>query len=160
MVQDCLDVAENYPRLVFVFRETQYTQRFADGDERLEVHKAGDETGNQSGDETFSTATTDYEIGFFRAVERGRHTPRVALENQQLVNGHGQTENGFQHDEPRCPGLKGFEARQRTEQPLVLDGFDDVWLAPISVLAVQNKKAVGTYFWSLTALGSRLSLST
>ena len=49
--------------------KTHHRQGLAHGDERDEVDEAGNETGNQSGDERFSTTTPDDEIGFFGAIQ-------------------------------------------------------------------------------------------
>ena len=60
----------------------------------------GDEAGDQRGDERFAATTADDEIGFLESVGRRSCASGVALEDSEVIAGHCQTEDGFQHHQP------------------------------------------------------------
>src|SRR5262245_9721779 len=126
MMQDSLDVLENYSGLLFVAGQAHDGQSLAKGDELTEVAEAGHEARDESTDETFSATTTDDEIRFLAAAQRWGCAAGVRVKDDQVVNAHRQVKDGFQDDHPRSPGVQRTEAGQGAEYPLVLNRLDDV----------------------------------
>ena len=116
MVQNCLDVPEDNPRLVFVFRQAHDGQGLTDGDKWLEIDKASDETGDQSRDEGFPTPTANYEVRFLRTTDGRRYSSGMAAKYGEVIGGHGQTENGLQYHQSSCPRIELSETRQRAKE--------------------------------------------
>ena len=111
MIQNRFDITENDSGLVFILGKTHDRQSLTDGDERAEVDEAGDEAGDQRGDERFAATPADDEISFLESIGRWRCASGVALKDGEIVGGHCQTEDSFQHHEPGGPGLELFESR-------------------------------------------------
>ena len=60
----------------------------------------------------------------------------MALENREIFGAHGQAEDGFEHNQPCCPGVERFEPRQATEEPRASYRIDYVVLKTVDLAMI------------------------
>ena len=53
----------------------------------------------------------------------------MAVEDQEVFGGHGQAEDGFEHDEPSDPGVEFFKPWKRPEEFRISNRFNNAWPA-------------------------------